>query len=460
LWYFDGSQTSVQERFIVAKAAVRAPFYTRLSFQVLAGIVLGVILGFLWPETGVAMRPLGDGFIKLIRMIIAPIIFGTVVVGIAKMGDMKEVGRIGVKALIYFEVVSTLALLLGLIVVNVAQPGAGINADPATLDAEAVKAYTSTAQTLTTTQFILNIIPTTFVDAFARGEILQVLLVSILFGLALLHMKEKAKPLIAFLDDFTHAMFGVVGMIMQVGAIGAFGAMAFTIGQFGVGTLLSLGKLLTAVFLTCAVFVVFILGGVARWCGFSILKFLRYIKEELLIVLGTSSSETVLPRLMVKLENLGCAKPVVGLVIPTGYSFNLDGTSVYMTMAAVFIAQATNTSLTIGQQLGILAVLLLTSKGAAAVTGGGFITLAATLSAIPTLPVAGLALLIGVDRFMSGARALTNLVGNGVACIAVAKWDGALDARRMKKVLDGETVLEADAPEEVLVAHETLAARH
>jgi aerobic C4-dicarboxylate transport protein len=440
--------------------ADRKPIYTSLYFQVITGIILGVLIGFVWPETGATMRPLGDGFIKLIRMIIAPIIFGTVVVGIAKMGDMKDVGRIGIKALVYFEVVSTLALVVGLVVVNLLQPGGGINADPATLDANAVKAYASTAQSMTTTQFLLNIIPTSVVDAFARGEILQVLLFSILFGLALLRMGEKGKPLISFLDDFTHGMFGVVGMIMRVAPIGAFGAMAFTIGQFGIGTLFSLGKLMAAVYITCLLFVFLILGGIAQWSGFSLWKFLKYIREELLIVLGTSSSESVLPRMMVKLENLGCAKSVVGLVIPTGYSFNLDGTSIYMTMAAVFIAQATNTPLTIGQQLAILGVLLLTSKGAAAVTGGGFITLAATLSAIPTLPVAGLALLIGVDRFMSEARALTNLVGNGVACIAVAKWDGALDARRMKKVLDGETVLEADAPEEVLVAHETLAARH
>ena len=440
--------------------ANRKPIYTTLYFQVVTGIILGVVLGFVWPETGAAMRPLGDGFIKLIRMIIAPIIFGTVVVGIAKMGDMKEVGRIGIKALIYFEVVSTLALVVGLVVVNVLQPGAGINANPAALDANAVKAYASNAETLTTTQFLLNIIPSTVVDAFARGEILQVLLFSILFGLALLHMGDKGKPLIGVLDDFTHAMFGVVGMIMRVAPIGAFGAMAFTIGQFGIGTLFSLGKLMAGVYITCLLFVFLILGSIARWAGFSLWKFLKYIKEELLIVLGTSSSESVLPRMMAKLENLGCARPVVGLVIPTGYSFNLDGTSIYMTMAAVFIAQATNTPLTLGQQLAILGVLLLTSKGAAAVTGGGFITLAATLSAIPTLPVAGLALLIGVDRFMSEARALTNLVGNGVATVGVARWDGALDARRMKRVLDGETIREAEKPEEVLVAHDTVAARH
>jgi aerobic C4-dicarboxylate transport protein len=459
LWYGVGSQAYVQERFTVAKAD-RAPLYTRLYFQVVTGIILGVLLGFLWPETGAAMRPLGDGFIKLIRMIIAPIIFLTVVVGIAKMGDMKDVGRIGIKALVYFEVVSTLALVIGLLVVNVFQPGVGINADPATLDAKAVASYTTGAQSMSTTQFILNIIPTTVVDAFAKGEILQVLLFSILFGLALLHMGDRAKGLITFLDQFTHAMFGVVGMIMRAAPIGAFGARAFTIGQFGIGTLFSLGKLMAGVYATCLLFVFVVLGAIARWSGFSIVKFLKYIKEELLIVLGTSSSESVLPRMMAKLEHLGCAKPVVGLVIPTGYSFNLDGTSIYMTMAAVFIAQATNTPLSLPQQLAILAVLLLTSKGAAAVTGGGFITLAATLSTIPTLPVSGLALLIGVDRFMSEARALTNLVGNGVAAVAVAKWDGALDARRMRRILNGESVLEADAPEEVLVADARVAARH
>ena len=455
---FSAHNPRFTKGLVVSKAA-RKPIYTTLYFQVVTGIILGVVLGFVWPETGAAMRPLGDGFIKLIRMIIAPIIFGTVVVGIAKMGDMKDVGRIGIKALVYFEVVSTLALVVGLVVVNMLQPGVGINADPAALDTNAVKAYASTAETMTTTQFLLNVIPSTVVDAFARGEILQVLLFSILFGLALLHMGEKGKAFIGILDDFTHAMFGVVGMIMRVAPIGAFGAMAFTIGQFGIGTLFSLGKLMAGVYITCLLFVFLVLGGIAQWSGFSLWKFLKYIKEELLIVLGTSSSESVLPRMMAKLENLGCARPVVGLVIPTGYSFNLDGTSIYMTMAAVFIAQATNTPLTIGQQLAILGVLLLTSKGAAAVTGGGFITLAATLSAIPTLPVAGLALLIGVDRFMSEARALTNLVGNGVATVAVARWDGALDVRRMKKVLDGETIREAEAPEEVLVAHDTVAAR-
>ena len=435
-----------------SKTAARQPFYSRLYFQVVTGIVLGVLLGHFWPETGAEMRPLGDGFIKLIKMMIAPIIFCTVVVGLAKMGDMKEVGRVGLKALIYFEVVSTLALIVGLFVVNILKPGAGINADPATLNATSVSAYASTAQSLTTTQFLLNIIPTTIVDAFAKGEILQVLLFSVFFGLALLGFGEKGKGLISFLDQLGHVLFAIIGMIMRFAPIGAFGAMAFTIGEYGIGTLFSLGKLMAGVYLTCLLFVFVVLGSIARWAGFSLWKLLKYIKEEILIVLGTSSSETVLPRMMAKFEHLGCAKPIVGLVIPTGYSFNLDGTSIYMTMAAVFVAQATNTNLSLGQQLGILGVLLLTSKGAAGVTGSGFITLAATLSAIPTIPVAGLALLIGVDRFMSEARAITNLIGNAVAVVFVSKWDNALDSRRMHRILNGESVLEAEEPEEMLLA--------
>ena len=430
----------------------RRPFYTHLYFQVLTGIVLGVFLGHFWPGTGAAMRPLGDGFIKLIRMIIAPIIFSTVVVGIAKMGDMRNVGRIGVRALVYFEVVSTLALVIGLVVINLLEPGVGINADPATLDARAVATYTSGAQALSTVDFLLNIIPATVVDAFARGEILQVLFFSVLFGLALLHVGEKGRTLVGMIEAFSHALFGVVAIIMRAAPIGAFGAMSFTIGQYGIGALFSLGKLMACFYATCLLFIIVVLGGIASWTGFSLFKFIRYIKEEILIALGTSSSEPVLPRMMAKLEHLGCSKSVVGLVIPTGYSFNLDGTSIYMTMAAIFIAQATNTPLTLGQQLGILAVLLLTSKGAAAVTGGGFVTLAATLSAIHTIPVAGLALIIGIDRFMSEARTITNLIGNGVGTIVIAKWDGALNERRMTRILNGETAQEADQPEEVLLS--------
>jgi aerobic C4-dicarboxylate transport protein len=427
------------------------PLYTHLYFQVLTGITLGVLLGHFWPSTGAAMRPLGDGFIRLIRMIIAPIIFGTVVVGIAKMGDMRNVGRIGIRALVYFEIVSTIALIIGLVVINVYRPGVGINADPSTLDAKAVAAYTANAQNLSTTEFLMNIIPATVVDAFARGEILQVLFFSLLFGLALLHFGERGRGLVGVIDEFTHTFFGIVAMIMRVAPIGAFGAMAFTIGQYGIGTLFSLGKLMAGFYLTCLLFIIFVLGGIAAWTGFSLFKFIRYIKEEILIVLGTSSSESVLPRMMAKLEHLGCSKSVVGLVIPTGYSFNLDGTSIYMTMAAIFIAQATNTDLTIGQQIGVLAVLLLTSKGAAAVTGGGFVTLAATLSTIPTIPVAGLALIIGIDRFMSEARAITNLIGNGVGTVVIAKWDGALNTRRMSRILNGATDEELDEPERVIV---------
>ena len=428
----------------------KKPLYTHLYFQVLTGIAIGVLLGYFWPETGASMRPLGDGFIRLIRMIIAPIIFGTVVVGIAKMGDMKNVGRIGLRALLYFEVVSTLALVIGLVVINVYEPGVGINADPASLDVNAVKAYASTAENLTTVQFLMNIIPATVVGAFASGEILQVLFFSVLFGLALLHFGEKGRGLVGIIDECTHALFGVVAMIMRVAPIGAFGAMAFTIGEYGIGTLFSLGKLMAGFYLTCLLFIFVVLGSIAKWTGFSIVKFIVYIKEELLIVLGTSSSESVLPRMMAKLENLGCSKSVVGLVIPTGYSFNLDGSSIYMTMAAIFIAQATNTELTLGDQIGILAVLLLTSKGAAAVTGGAFVTLAATLSTIPTIPVAGLALIVGIDRFMSEARALTNLIGNGVGTVVIAKWDGALDARRMNRILDGKAP-DDEEPERILV---------
>jgi aerobic C4-dicarboxylate transport protein len=437
----------------------RTPIYSHLYFQVIVGIILGVAVGYLSPAKGAALRPLGDGFIKLIRMMIAPIIFTTVVVGIARMGDMKSVGRIGIRALVYFEIVSTIALVIGLVIINVLKPGVGINADPATLDAQAVAAYTSNARHLSTVDFLLNIIPTTIVDAFAKGEILQVLLFSVLFGVALLHIGEKSRHLVAFFEECSHALFGVVGMIMRVAPIGAFGAMAFTIGQYGIGTLFSLGKLMACFYATCLLFIVVVLGGIAAWTGFSLFKFIRYIKEEILIALGTSSSEPVLPRMMAKLEHLGCSKSLVGLVIPTGYSFNLDGTSIYMTMAAIFIAQATNTHLTLSQQVGILAVLLLTSKGAAAVTGGGFVTLAATLSAIPTIPVAGLALIVGIDRFMSEARTITNLIGNGVGTLAVARWDRALDRKRMTRILNRETPLEADHPEDVLVAEELAAAR-
>lgn len=424
----------------------RKPLYKVLYVQVLTAILIGILLGYLAPETGAAMRPLGDGFIKLVRMMITPIIFCVVVVGIAKIGDLKAVGRIGVKALIYFEVISTLALIIGLVVVNIIRPGEGINADPASLDQAAVSAYASTAEKLSTTEFILNIIPNTVVGAFASGEILQVLFFSVLFGIALLYLGDEGRHLIAIIDQFSHALFRMINMMMRVAPLGAFGAMAFTIGRYGIGTLVQLGALMAGVYLTCAFFVFVVLGIVCRMTGFGILQFLKYIKEEIVITVGTSSSEAVLPRMMSKLENLGCAKPVVGLVVPTGYSFNLDGTSIYMTMAAIFIAQATNSPLSFGEQIGLLGLAVLTSKGSAAITGGGFVTLAATLAAFPAVPVAGLALIVGIDRFMSEARAITNLIGNGVATVVVAKWEGALDTRRMTRILNGEVVEEISTP--------------
>jgi aerobic C4-dicarboxylate transport protein len=406
-----------------------------LYVQVLIGIAAGVILGFVAPEQGAAMRPLGDGFIKLVKMLIAPIVFSTVVVGIAHMGAMKEVGRIGIRALVYFEAVSTLALVIGMVVVNILQPGRGLTIDPASLDMKTVSTYASASKGLTTTDFILNIIPNTVVDAFARGEILQVLLFSVLFGLAALSLGKTVAPLVAILDQLSRALFAIVGIIMRLAPIGAFGAMAFTVGRYGVGTLVSLGQLMAGMYITCLFFVFVVLGAIARVTGFSLIRFLKYISEEILIVLGTSSSESALPKIMEKLERIGCPKPIVGLVVPTGYSFNLDGTSIYMTMAAIFVAQASGVQLSFGRQLSLLAILLMTSKGAAAVTGSGFITLAATLSAFPDIPVAGLAMLLGVDRFMSEARSITNLIGNAVATMVVARWDGSLDLTHVKRVL-------------------------
>lgn len=429
----------------------RQPLYKRLYLQVLTAILVGALLGYFAPGLGTSMKPLGDGFIKLIKMMIAPIVFATVTVGIAKMGHMSQVGRVGLKALVYFEVVSSLALLIGLVVVNLTHPGVGVNANVQSLDAKQLDTITTGAHSPSTVDFLLNIIPSSVVDAFAKGEILQVLLFSVLFGLALLQLGEKGASLVKLIDELSHGMFGVIGLIMKFAPIGAFGAMAFTIGKYGLGTMLSLGKLMADVYLTCLLFVFVVLGAIARFNGFSVWRLIVYIKEEILIVLGTSSSESALPRMISKLEDLGCAQSVVGLVIPTGYSFNLDGTSIYLTMAAIFVAQATNTPLTLGQQLTILGVLLLTSKGAAAVTGGGFITLAATLSTTGTIPVAGLALLLGIDRFMSEARAITNLIGNGVATVVIAKWEKSLDVPRMERILRGEPVPEAaGAPEAVV----------
>jgi aerobic C4-dicarboxylate transport protein len=433
------------------------PLYSHLYFQVLVAIAIGVLLGMFLPGPATAMKPLGDGFVKLIKMMIAPIIFTTVVVGIAKMGDMKEVGRVGLKALIYFELVSTLALVIGLIVINLVRPGVGINANPRTLDAKRIASYTAEAKALSTADRFLHIIPDSVVGAFADGEILQVLLFSILFGLALARLGTKGRPLVDLLDQLSHALFDVIGIIMRIAPLGAFGAMAFTIGRYGVETLSSLIKLMACVYATCFFFVFVVLGLIARLTGFRLWRFLRYIKEEILIVLGTSSSESALPRMITKLENLGCARPIVGLVIPAGYSFNLDGTSIYLTMAAIFVAQATNVPLSLGQQLSILGVLLLTSKGSAAVTGGGFITLAATLSSTSNVPVEGLALLLGVDRFMSEARAITNLIGNGVATIVVARWEGALDLERMQSVLAVSDEAASEEPEAVSDARSVFA---
>ena len=428
------------------------PLYKSLYFQVICAIILGILLGTLYPETGTAMKPLGDGFIKLIKMIIAPIIFCTVVVGIAGMEDMKKVGKTGGLALLYFEVVSTIALIVGLVMINVIQPGAGMNVDPATLDTKAIAAYAKPGQMQSTQEFLLNIIPNTIVDAFAKGEILQVLLIAVLFGFCLHKFGGRGTLVFDMIEKTSHVLFAIVGVIMKVAPIGAFGAMAFTIGKYGLASLVPLGRLMATFYLTCLVFILVVLGAIARYHGFRILKFIRYIKEELLIVLGTSSSESVLPRMMAKMENLGVKKSTVGLVIPTGYSFNLDGTSIYLTMAAVFVAQATNTPMTLMQQVTLLAVLLLTSKGAAGVTGSGFIVLAATLSAVGNVPVAGLALILGIDRFMSEARALTNLIGNGVATVVVGKWCRELDMRRMTKVLNNETDDDAEEPEKAIDA--------
>jgi aerobic C4-dicarboxylate transport protein len=409
--------------------------HQHLYFQVLTAITLGVLLGHFCPDIAVSMKPLGDGFIKLIKMIIAPIIFCTVVTGIAGMQEMDKVGRVGVKALLYFEVVSTLALIIGLLVVHIVKPGVGMNVDASTLDTKGLATYTEAVKTHGVVDFLLNIIPTSVIDAFAKGDILQVLLFSLLFGFSLAAMKETGAEVMSFISKVSHVLFGIVETIMKLAPIGAFGAMAYTIGKYGVASLLPLASLMGSFYLTCLLFIFGVLGLIARLTGFSILRFIIYIKDELLIVLGTSSSESVLPRIMTKLEKLGCSKSVVGLVIPTGYSFNLDGTSIYLAMAAIFVAQATNTPLTMTQELTLLGVLLLTSKGAAGVTGSGFITLAATLSTVPTIPVAGLALILGIDRFMSEARALTNLIGNGVATIVAAKWENELDLQRLDSQL-------------------------
>ena len=418
-----------------------------LYVQVLIAVTIGILIGHFYPAMGETMKPLGDGFIKLIKMIIAPIIFCTVVSGIAGMESMKTVGKTGGYALIYFEVVSSIALIIGLIAVNVIAPGAGMNIDASTIDTKSVEAYTDPSKMQGTVDFLLNIIPNTVVDAFAKGEILQVLLIAILFGFALHRLGAKGRMVFDLIDKVSHVFFGIVGMVMRLAPIGAFGAMAFTIGKYGLGSLLSLGKLMGTFYLTCLLFVFVVLGTISMFHGFSVWKLIKYIKEELLIVLGTSSSESVLPRMLAKMENLGVKKSVVGLVIPAGYSFNLDGTSIYLTMAAVFVAQATNTPLDLGHQITLLLVLLLTSKGAAGVTGSGFIVLAATLGSVGHVPVAGLALILGIDRFMSEARALTNLIGNSVATIVVGKWCDSVNEAKLQAHLNNETYIDANEPE-------------
>ncbi|ATL91675.1 dicarboxylate/amino acid:cation symporter [Aeromonas sobria] len=417
---------------------MRKKLFSSLYFQVLLAITLGVLLGHVYPELGADMKPLGDGFVKLIKMIIAPVIFCTVVTGIAGMESMKAVGKTGAIALLYFEVVSTIALIIGLCVVNLLQPGVGMNVDPAALDASAISAYAEQAKSQGIIAFLLDIIPGSVIGAFASGNILQVLLFAVLFGFSLHHIGEKGQVIFGVIDSFSKVIFGIINMIMKLAPIGAFGAMAFTIGKYGVGSLVQLGQLIACFYITCLFFIFVVLGSIAKASGFSILRFISYIREELLIVLGTSSSESVLPRMLDKMEKLGCQKSVVGLVIPTGYSFNLDGTSIYLTMAAIFIAQATNTPLDLFQQITLLVVLLISSKGAAGVTGSGFIVLAATISAVGHLPLAGLALILGIDRFMSEARALTNLIGNGVATVVVAKYCKQLDQKKMDAVLGGK----------------------
>jgi aerobic C4-dicarboxylate transport protein len=414
-------------------------FFGRLYVQVLIGVIAGGLLGYLYPKLGTDLKPLGDLFIRLIKMVFAPVIFAMVVLGIAKMESMKELGRVGARALIYFELMSTFALLLGLIVVNVFHPGAGMNVDAATLDAKSISNYTAAAtHSGGFVDFLLNMVPTSAIDALAKNDILQILVFGTMFGIALSRMGRHAKPVVDVLEAFSNGMFIVLAMIMRIAPIAAFGAIAFTVGKYGLGTLLSLGQLMGAMYITCVLFVFVVLGAVARISGFSLWKFLRYIRDEIFTVLGTSSSESVVPQLMKKLEHLGVSKPVVGLVVPAGVTFNPDGQCIYYTMAAIFIAQATNTPLTLMDQFVVLGVLMVTSKGSAGVTGSGFITLAATLASMGKIPVAGMVLLLGVDRFMSEARAITNTIGNAVGTVVVGRWVGSVDRVRMQRILDGE----------------------
>lgn len=434
----------------------RQPLYAQLYAQVLVAIAAGVFAGAFWPEFGASLKPLGDAFIKLVKMVIAPLIFLTIVTGIAGMGEMKAVGRVASKAFLYFFFFSTLALIIGLIVANVVQPGAGMNVDPATLDTKAVSDYTQKAHDQTLVGFLLHIIPTTFSAALAGGEILQVLFTAILFGIALALVGERAAPALAVLNSFSAGFFKLVAILMRAAPVGAFGAMAFTIGKHGLESLVSLAALLATFYLTSALFVVVVLGTVALYNGFSLFRLLRYLRAELLLVLGTSSSEAALPSLMDKMERAGCPKGVVGLVVPTGYSFNLDGTNIYMTLAALFIAQATGVELSLGDQILLLGVAMLSSKGAAGVTGAGFITLAATLSVVPSVPVAGMALILGIDRFMSECRSITNFIGNAVATIVVARWEGGLDRDALDAALQSGSATAAEpAPERPAVVAAT-----
>jgi aerobic C4-dicarboxylate transport protein len=418
-------------------SAVRQPWYRILYIQVLIAVALGIVVGHFFPDFGKSLKPLGDGFIKLVKMMIAPIIFCTVVHGIASMGDLKKLGRLGFKALLYFEIVSTLALVIGLVVVNVLKPGVGFNMDVTTLDPNIAKSYADKAHALSTVDFLLNIIPKTIFDAFVSGDLLQVLLIAILVAFAISHMGEHGQSLLRGIDYSAEMLFGVMGFIVKVAPVGAFGAMGFTVGSYGIGSLNKLLALMAGFYLTAGLFVCIVLGAIAWWSGFSIFRFLVYIKEELLLVLGTSSSETALPGMIRKMEGLGCKKSTVGLIIPTGYSFNLDGTNIYMAMAAVFLAQATNTPMDLIHQISLLLVAMLTSKGASGVTGAGFITLAATLAAVPGIPIESLALLVGIDRFMSECRALTNLIGNGVATVAISRWEKELTRETLAARLTG-----------------------
>lgn len=409
--------------------------FKSLYFQVLIAIAIGIALGYFYPSFAVELKPLGDGFIKLIKMMIAPIIFCTIVTGIAGMQNTKKVGRVGLKAILYFEVVTTIALIIGLVVINVLKPGVGMNIDPATLDTKAVESFITESKSQSVTDFLMHIIPDNIVNALSTGSILQVLFFSVLLGFALSKIGEKASPLLKGIQSLEDGLFAIIRIIMKIAPLGALGAMAFTIGKYGIGSLAQLGQLMGSFYITCIIFIVLVLGGILKFTGFNIFRLLAYIKEELLLVLGTSSSEAALPSLINKLEKVGCSEPVVGLVVPTGYSFNLDGTSIYLTMAAVFLAQATNTPLDIGHQLTLLLVLLLTSKGAAGVTGSGFIVLAATLPTVGHIPVAAIALIFGIDRFMSEGRALTNIIGNTVATIVVAKWEKEIDMEKAKELI-------------------------